>query len=286
MSGVVESVVEQLSPQSGKSTPGSSEYSRIFRVTLDDSFCGPYYAIRAFGDGIPNIGDTYPADPFAYVMAWNCSQVGDEPVFDVRVDYSTIENAISNDPEDWAAVLSWGFVTKTVVVETDVVTGNAIASSAGEVFIPPLEDDNYNLKGIVVRNESDLFWDPGLASLAEGRVNSNYGMVLGIIIAPGQALMRSISSRRETYAGIYYYKVTYEIEFDQGGFVREVLDQGTYYLDGSGNKQMFRDGGELADRPHNLNGFGGQLVSPASPVYIPFDTKYSFDFSLLGLENP
>jgi hypothetical protein len=212
-------------------------------------------------------------------------QRGEEPFFDVKVEYDTSEYVSQDDPVSDDVELNWGFAVKSVVIETDKVTGDAIANSAGEIFVPPLEDDDFTLTCRAVRNESNASWNPAAVEYAVGKVNSNYGYVCGILVAPGQALLRNISSRRRRYQDTYYYEVTYDIEFDSEGFVREVLDQGTFYLDG-GNKVMFRDGGELADRPHNLDGSGGALSPSGDPVYLEFDTKDSFDFDLLDLEDP
>ena len=204
-------------------------------------------------------------------------------IYECVVNYDSREERTEDNPLNEPARIRWGSQAYTEVVETDIFSGAEIASSAGERFIPGVEQDKYNLLLTFIRNEASF--GAQTADGWKGRVNSDSVSILGLPITAGQGLVHEVTGERRYRNGTTYWEVTYQIEFNPDTFSVYLLDQGTYYLDSAGDRVVFRDEEELADRPKNLDGSGGELgdASGDDPVYLEYFTREMFAFSAMGL---
>lgn len=266
------------------------KYTRNLKVYLEEPTLGSYYAMTA--TGVPLIGDVHPVDPYARVSRIETRSASDShDIYDVVVHYDSEMQTTTDDPLYAPAQVRWGFGVGTEVVEYDALTGNQITSSAGELLVPPMEKEFYTLSCSISRNESNVYFNPVYIERIVGCVNTDYCTIAGLSVAPGECLFKNGRAERRTHktTGLYYWNTSYEFEFralnawDLGGFYRDVLDHGTYYLDADGNIQPFKEGGELASRPHNLDGFGGPLGSGLSPVFLTYAVYPGASFGSLGL---
>lgn len=281
MANTVLEVVELRAGQSGNTDKDRREWVRVFRVTLETHEHGPVYA--CFGNiSIPTVGDPHPLDALALVRTVRVEKANDvNPVYDVTVRYST-EWAGYLSPVHEPANVQWGFTASQEVVTRDVFTGQHISASTGELLVPGIEQDVHRLTLRVTRNE--WAYSAVMASTYIGKVNSDYTTICGLPITPGKALCRNFAGTAIHTNEWNYFRVEYELEFNVNTFSREVLDHGTYYYDSSGNKQVFRDGGEQSTRPHLLNGAGGMLPDGSPPVYLEYFTRKQIAFAALGLD--
>jgi len=119
-----------------------------------------------------------------------------------------------------------------------------------------------------------------------GKVNAESGYIGDVSFGPNQLRIHNIAGSRQFYSGGFYWDVTYEFDVDpnsEAGF-RDVLDQGTYYLDSSGDRINFTDDdGELSERTRKLDGDGGPLPVGSSPVFLTYRTRSLFLTSELGI---
>jgi hypothetical protein len=269
MSGTVQSVNELRDQQASKQvmTDNKRTHRRVFQVILDDEVHGSYYALNAAG--LPVIGEVHPQDSWCHVKSVDVVQQGGEPIYIVTIDYDNIYGDDEN-PLNVDAKVVWGFQSKREAVTSDALTGAPIVNSAGEMFVAPLEIEGYVLSCDIQRNEATF--DPTVAEAAVGCVNSDSTTIAGLSVTAGQALMKSLRATRKPYQNAtgYYWEISYQFLFKAETWEAEVLDQGTYYLDSAGTRHLFEVDGELSQRPHNLDGSGGELGSGADAVYLSF----------------
>jgi len=279
-------VREQMGRQSGSITVSDEYYTRHFYVMLDElSSNGIQIATQAVAAFLGISWDyrpTYPGRTDLFLMSLTASQEGVHPKYLVEAKYSVDEyDAPELAPWQRACKINWNFRPYQTVVSKDLLTGEVITNSAGELYVPPIEESIHHPTCVVVRNELDF--SPSKANTYMNSVNADYFTLAGYPVGPGYALMRNLGANRAWWRGIAYSEVTYEIELNSDTWITQVLDQGTYYLDKKGNQRLFRTEGEPSDRPHNLNGSGGQLPSGSSPVFLGFITKTREHFGNLLL---
>ena len=277
---MIISVKEVFDQQAAFSKDGS-KYTRVFEVILDSHYCAPHVAANA-GYPIPDPGSVYPTDTSAYVT--ECSvraKEGDKlPVYEVTITYDTaIDNPYLEPPQ-----IQWSTKTYSKAVTVDAYYGYSIGSSAGEPFVPPQEEDFYNIVCTLTRNEPAF--DASIQGMYCGCVNTDYVYIANLYVAPGAAMVRDINGvwtvKKLLGTEWQYWSVTYTIELDINTWVRYLLDHGTYYLDGS-ERVSFMDGDNLADRPKVLDGYGAPLGDGLDAVYGEFYTRPGIYFSPLLL---
>lgn len=214
---------------------------------------------------------TYPTRPDLFLFEVSISQVEEESVFLVDVKYSANVVDAEVSPIFLPCSIEWSYKPFSEVLAEDLETGRPITSSAGEIFVPPFEEPVYHPCCTIVRNEE--FFDPAYAYSYQNKVNADYFQLAGYNIDPGYALMRNVRGVRKVWRGDFYAEVTYEIELNPETWTTYLLDQGTFYLDNTNTKKLFKIEGEPADRPMNLDGSGHPLADGIPPVYLPYITK-------------
>lgn len=229
---------------------------------------------------------TFPGRGDLFVCEMSVSQVDEEPIFLVDVKYSA-SYAYFHEvvPTLQPCSINWTYKPYSQVLSVDF-QGNVIASSAGELFVPPYEEPVFHPCCSIVRNE--FTFDPEVAYDYMNKVNGDNFWLAGAEISPGYALMRNVACNRKYWKDFPYYEVSYEIEINPETWMTYLLDHGTFYLDENGNRKLFRVEGEPADRPMNLNGAGAPLPpgtpdNPSFGIFLPFVTKDVRAFSFLGL---
>lgn len=271
---------------------GQRSYTREYRVITDDWTDGPKVVRQA--TGIPRVGDPYApsgteTDTAAVVTSVTPRQNPEHPtVWLVRVEYRTrqIDPLQANeDPLDRPAQIEWSFVPYRKVVWEDI-DNNAIDSSAGEPFDPPVEIDDSRPVLRITRNESGF--DPARAVEYQDAVND--AAFFGGAV--GQVKVASISASNQFEAGIEFWRVSYEFHFRREGWALKVLDRGFLRLT-AGARTLATlpahdaSGGKILDQPVSapilLDGAGAPLAVGGTPQYRTFNVYKSKDFSVLGL---
>lgn len=260
-------------------------FTELYRVRLDSHTDMVRLALSA-DDGVravPLIYSAYPTDAGTIVLTKDAAQVGKEPVMIITVKWGTPKTRDRESPFDDPAIVQWGWATNNAVVEKDVDTGKPVNSSAGEVLVPGLEQEKYNLTLTVTRNFNTF--DELYAATFVGKTNSDTVDIEGTNWFPDRVLCRDYSADYLVRNGTDYYAVTQEFEFQSGGWGREIIDQGTYYRDASGNKHLFKDAGEKSAVVGNLNGSGRKLPAGNNAVFLTYATREQRTFTPLDLGN-
>lgn len=267
---------------STKSSDGRS-YVHQYQVTFTN-FDDILRISQVADDGttaIPLLGESFPTDANVVVANKEVLQVKMEPVTIVTVTYATRDRDTNESPFSDPARVNWGFAAINQVVEKDLSTNKPIDSSAGEVLVPGLEQESYNLTLTVVRNF--VSFDPVDAKSFIGKINFGSVDIDGTVWANKTVLCRDFSGSFLKRNGTPYYAVTQQFEF-ANSWDREVIDQGTYYIDG-GNKVLFRNAGEKSPTVTNLDGSGSPLIEGNNAEFLTFTTRNAVSFTSLDLDN-
>lgn len=195
-----------------------------------------------------------------------------------RPDIHSIENPLLRPWE-----VSWSSTNIMIPASRDR-EGNWVINSAGELFDPPPEEEEYRLVLTVTRNE--VYFDPNTIRKYKGKVNSQPW----IGIAKGQARMVDLSSTKKFEGGFWFWPTTYiwHIREPRPGFKPEeawalnLLDRGFYELDDSlpPKLKIATDVlGRPVTQPVLLDGSGHKLAKDADPVYLTFHIHGQADFN-------
>ena len=264
------------------------EYTRVFKVVLDDPTDGPRAAALA-DDGstaVPSINDAHPDDANALAHRIDPQKVSDTRlIFNVAVDYKTqfgAELPITENPLDEDPTIAWGRWTRTIAVDKDK-DGTAVLNSARDPFDPPAEDDEYELEVTITRNEASF--TPATAREYLNSVNSSSTTIAGYSADAREAKLVEFGGASAERHGTSYYVVTYKIQFKEDLWDLSLLDQGLYYLDGTHKRRIKLDG-EDAEQPQRLNGSGAALdedAAAAASVFRTFRRRKEKSFASLNL---
>ena len=270
----------------------------------------PTYPGRSYtppGSDAPESGDsdyiaildiTWVSNTALFAYDITGSQEGDEPVYIFDVKYKAMPFDISTGetatlPWLQPCQISWSSRAYSKVVDCDVF-GYPITNSAGDVFDPPIEGQEFHPVVTIVRNEL-CSYNPNLIPVTidgfMNTVNSGTVTIAGMTISQGYAKVTNIGATRKDWHGWPYYECTYEIELNPNSWATHPLDQGFNYLvdvNGTMKKQKFNVAEEHDDVPHLLDGTGqpldadsGGYTEPA--VYGTFYTLVETNFALLNL---
>lgn len=218
------------------------EYTVKYLVRTDDRKDGPSVVRTAFG--IPNVGDIYTPgndfDPQAIVTNKRVSQAGSPWEWEVDVTYSTDVKEEPEQPEsplDEPPRISWGFQDRRILVpgyyseaQAPDLTQNyqlGVTNSAGELFDPQPEMDISEPVLTISKNVATI--DQAQFFSLANCVNSDnfYGA------EPRQLRLKppSAESAYDKTIGVYW-QVTYGFVFKWDTWDIQVLNQGTYYVNG------------------------------------------------------
>jgi len=247
--------VRGISAEGGRGGSINTDLVRTYTVTYlvytDDRDDGPQQVMNAFG--VPRIGDQYypgnDLDGSAIVTDVRPNQVSGSPwEWEVQVDYSTDsdepeeeENPLLHPPD-----ISWGFQDRRILIpgrynsasspnpSKDLELG--ITNPAGELFDPQPEMDISEPILTVKRNVATI--DVGEFMAIANCVNSDsfYGA------DPRQLRLKPPTAQNAYDREIgQYWQVTYQLVYKYDTWDVQILNQGTFYLDGSSKPQPFKD---------------------------------------------
>lgn len=190
-------------------------------------------------------------------------------------------------PDERAPKVSWGGELEDEVLARDAITGDPITTTAGERLIVTHQ---VVLPILTVRGYWRYPFDPDIILHYAGRTNltSFYG-------APtGTAFMLPMQSEEADIEGEKWDLVTFQVKFKMrddpsspGTFKSdtwkgEVLNQGNWYLDGSGKRVRATDDNEREIKV-NLKLDGTRLEDSDPPTYVTFNRTTKAELNDLGL---
>lgn len=226
-----------------RSEKGDYEFQRIFHVLTDDINIGPYAVMNgtdSHGNSIPLDFDDYHAGQdvltFARVKTKAAAREPLNPMlWYVTVTYSTAKDQQdrSNPPEDRPIEISFSLQRQTKVA-SKTISGGSLATSAGERFNPLPEMDDSRLVMTVSRNQFDF----NSVAAMDYRDSVNSDSFVGF--EAGKVKLAGISAKSVFEGAIFYWRVDIEFHISDEGWDLEVLDEGTYFLNG-GQKKRFKD---------------------------------------------
>lgn len=263
------------------------QYARVFRVITDSILTGP--AEVSVGNGLPRRFDAYQdasgyTDTLAIAQSIDIRQTDDPFTWEVVCHYSnrTDEPALGEtDPISRPTEIEVDFEQFQRVAENDI-KGNPIYNSAGERFDPPAEMDDSRPVIIMTRIEASLDY----ATLLQYQDAVNSKPWLGFA---AKTVKLRIKARRHYENNVYYWQITYTFSIRWDTWELKTLDQGYFFLDSNGNRQMITDKfGQPLAAPALLDGSGNQLAYSVvakkfNSIFLVWDVYNSIDFNLLNL---
>lgn len=291
-------------------------YTRCFRVIMDNALDGSRAARES--PGIPRIGEFYVDGSGGIDIGARCRTVTAEQEQDYPLTWSVTAEygsgmsdgaarggsgggsggpgsgsgqdpaQVKENPLERPAEISWNVVDfKRPVTRADLLDDNdnvtssniPIRNSAGAAYDPPAEIDDSRLELTVVRNE--LTYDFNLAADYQNATNADE--FLGL--PTGWVRCQGITGQSKFENNYYFWVVTYKFQIRKEGWILEILDAGTYELDGDGNPSVFLDSatGHTVGEPLPLDGEGARLTVGADPVFFRYRVYNVIPFAPLGL---
>lgn len=226
---------------------------------------------------IPSIGDSHPENSDAICVSVEPVQRTDSPwLWTVTTEYSTFGLPEFQDPLLRRPITVYSQEDRQIVAEIadrysmPQQDGVPVVNSAGDLFDPPIMDDDPILVLTVTKNEAKFPRDK-VVSFLKTKNASTWNKW-----SPGAAKLVSITggdAKREW--GKWYRPITYvfhirEFVFGRpqgaavqsGGWLKHILDVGMNELDDNDKKRRIRSGvdGNQFGNGSPLNGFGKALT--------------------------
>ena len=302
---------------SAKMSIGSSEITKTYRCILG-SDVAVYGGVTMTGSAAIacHVRDNFSSYNTLANLFWksvDVTQSGNDglPMYDITITYdNVVQDYNTNDVNSTViaenAQYRWGTTTVQMGMEFDIAGGKML-TSAGEPFVQVLEQDFYKTTYSVTKSVNITTFDAYVTAVLNilGSVNDASVPVAGgsISFAPYCSIFKNFTSEAVYTADwdVWYYRVTFEFENTaplpingiqksatdpaQSGYLyshqRAILDQGTYYKDSGGNKQVFRVAGETTQQPGNLDGSGGMLAENGTPVFLIYQTRPVLSWSAI-----
>lgn len=257
------------------------------------------FAIFALAE-LPQVGDDYSTDEGVVlglrVQRRRLHPVDDsDTLWELEVQYSTKtkdQDEQDEEPLDRQPEIAIDFETYQTVAEGALVDflndedapvaeelffGRALTNSAGEPFDPQPEMDQVRPVLTVTYNES--FLNIPLLMHYANTVNST--VWLGC--QPRTWKMGGPRISREIENGIKYWQISLTFTYNKQTWDLQILNQGTYFIDGGGDKQPF------TDSPGNrivglLDDDGFELAEGADPTFERYRVYKETDFNNIFTE--
>jgi len=243
---------------------------------------------------LPEAGDSFPDDEVAELKAtaFTCQRSVEDPLtWVIDVQYTVPDNnlTLSYPEQPWKnpIVVAWESNSTEVSFSKDL-TGAAVVNSAGD----PYEATQELLHRILTVTRNVESHSVTTASSYENSYNLAAKTICGLtILAKCGLIKRWTGVPAYTPKAVKYYVETIIIDVImpvadgqyQPTWVREILDQGYYYLDGS-DKKHFKDAdGNDMTQPQLLDGSGGALASGSAPCYKTFKQRKELTWASLDL---
>lgn len=287
----VISTDEQKAGRSGKRTGDwTRTYTRTWRVITDDPQTGPIEAAGGIGVGI---GDYYKTASEDDIGSF-CNEIDatvegeDGQSWIITVTYGPYNpNTNPKDPTERPIQVNWGTAQFQRVADqtTDQNTDGspkAVVNSAGDRFDPPIMKDDSRPVLVIVRNEPTFNQD--LAALYRDSINIDpfWGH------DPYTVKCLSIEAQLTHNPDIgYYWPVTYKFEFNDDGWISQILDAGFRELNAGGtDAQAILDyKGLPVANPALLDGHGKKLAEGSDAVFLEFNIYKEMSFEGLNLSK-
>lgn len=293
---------------------GSRRYLRVYLVNVTSEQDGLETVLTA--SGLPVLFNPYETETES-VMNAGCIrrspvQIG-PTVWEVEIEYDSKPPGSQPNQDDpnpllWLPKIAISFQTFQVPVSgnriqndddynygdfepghaaNNAIFQDGVVNSAGEPFDPPVTRDDSRLVMQITRNEINYF--PVVALFYQDTVNAD--IFFGAL--PLQAKIMGITTTgktKVTHEGfdIFYYPIVYTIHFRRDTWIKQILDQGTYYWPnvwgvGENTKFQSADGSPNVDL---LNGLGDKAVIVGGAKvaeFLNFQVYREVPFGPLGL---
>lgn len=287
----IMSVKERMRGEGRITDKGVRHYTRVYLVVTDSFYTRSQDVVLAAG--IPRVYQPYitptEQDPGALCKTVTARQ-NQTIEWEVTAEYSSeVENPdkFPENPLERPAKWRWSMQRYQKAIdqcvldlnETPNVENAAILNSAMEKFDPPPEIDASHLLLSISRAEPSFVHD--LALHYQDAVNDDTFLAENA----GTVKMQSITGSDDYENGVYFWNVTYEMEFRRGGWDLELLDRGYSELI-AGVPFLLRDAnsGQPLSAPTLLNGSGRKLnLADADPVFRRFRIYRRKNFADLNL---
>ena len=246
-------------------------------------------------DPIPQSGWPHPEDGFAICHDVNVVPIRGDPMhFHANLFYTTAPDPRSepdpgrgHDPLSREPRYEWFEIRAAVPIYWDL-DGNSIASSAGEPFDPPLEQEESRLGFRVERFREYTTLQAMGEHLYSVANKLNAEPFLG---APAEtARIASARAQLIIEGGIPYWREAYEVHFREQTWNRSVLDQGVYRIYTVGMpgtpdeyENIVDANGQPIANPVKLDGNGQVLAPGEQAVYRNFRTYNTISFTGIPL---
>ena len=266
---------------------------RTFTVKFDESDDPEKRPILAWGaSGVPSLYASHPSDSSLYVKDKDVEAIGPFD-YKVIVRYTSIAELGTGQavspftlPLDQPWEIEWGTAVMNIKIDRDL-DNNPILNSAGQSIDPPVTWEFYDSVLRVSRNEP--FFDDKFARDYKNSINSDWFNGY----PPTTARCIEFDARRAYIGGLFYWKVSYQIQFhwhDWGGqlwdwtTLARFLDEGYAEKTAGGFEVKKDDNDVVMPEPVKLDGSGGFLPDGSDPVFRQFTLFKEQPFNLLNLE--
>ena len=239
---------------------------RLFDVLFDE-YDNPESRVLIARDhpSIPAIYDSHPYDGWLYVVNKTVRPKGGPLLFEVIVNYSSIEDPLAAEPE-----IEYYFATSNEPVDVDR-DNNPLVNSSAESYDPPITKDFHDLVIRIKRNEPAF--DYAFAHTMKGSVNAD----LFFGFDPGTVKCTVFDGQQTRASSLTYWQVVYEFQVRADGWKRKIIDEGFRKKTGvdADNKPTYElfvdDKGKSLSQPVLLDGSGDKLADGEGVVKLEFD---------------
>lgn len=184
------------------------------------------------------------------------------------------EETQTSDPTNWTPIATLGFEEFTEYTSKDL-DDNPYQNSAGEPFASGLPVKRY----ITVWNFTQ--YEPAsvtYTTITDRNGKSNSASFKGYPAKTWLCLIRNAELGRKN--GYEAWKIDYTLKYKASKWIHNVLDIGTFYLNGSSEKITFKD--KYENRIYgNLDGTGGEETTAADVATLEFTNVETTSFSFL-----
>jgi hypothetical protein len=267
-----------------KSDGGERTRQRTFQLQTDDPEDDGFDLFM--DSGTVELRDPHPMDSGLLCVSIAADEdQGSDFLWQIVCEYSSDqeqEGKQAENPLERPTDESWDAAEYEEAYEVDVA-GNAVTSSSGEPFDPPLKRDAARSILRIQRNEATF--DTTVTTAYRNVTNSDVWRAFAI----GTCLMKPIKAQSAYENGVAFFRVSYEIHINPDGWTQHPIDRAFSYLDDDGERQPFRDPqGTPLQAPTLLNGAGGKLTLALSTVLTGTDDTQTYISvaSLSGFGTP
>ena len=247
---------------SGSKDSTQRSYTLVYGVWTDSAADG---AITVRDNAsLPDIGDVYSyeseLDSGALCLSKMPRQI-EAKLWEVTCQFKTHHGDLTKfpDPDDPLSMIAqrrWETQPATVYPTKDL-DGNDYVNSAKQSYSPDQVATEIERQVFVLtRNES--YFDFVAAAYYNNSINSVsfYGW-------PPKTVRLTFTAEEKFTNDLSYVQITYRMEFNENGWQKRLLDEGSFYLDDSDPREQvypMDKNGIVSTTPIKLDGSGGKLA--------------------------